>query len=109
MNKLKSIKDFIDYLDFQSDDTFALRVEDDGMTGAGVLQGDLVVVQRAAAAKEGEMVVALIGKDKAILRFLRKREERYYLDPVSSKYKSIQVNEDVSLVGKVIRVIRVFA
>ena len=42
---------------------FVLRVKGDSMINAGILDGDLVVVQRAQEARNGEIVVALAGDD----------------------------------------------
>src|SRR5881398_2205920 len=44
---------------------FLLRVKGDSMVNAGILEGDIVVVQRAQDARNGEIVVALAGDDEA--------------------------------------------
>ena len=43
---------------------FLLRVKGDSMVDAGILDGDLVIVQRAQDARDGEIVVALAGDDE---------------------------------------------
>lgn len=55
------------------DATFVLRVEGWSMIGAGIFDGDEVIVDRALAAKEGSIVVAVVNGDLTIKR-LRFRE-----------------------------------
>src|SRR5204863_1763577 len=55
---------------------FLLRVKGDSMINAGILDGDIVVVQRAQDARNGEIVVALAGDDESadeatVKRFFR--------------------------------------
>lgn len=45
---------------------FALRVQGDSMVGAGILDGDLVLVRRADQAESGQTVVALLGEGEAV-------------------------------------------
>ena len=49
----------------QTKGDFLLRVRGDSMIGAGILDGDLVIVQRAQDARNGEIVVALAGDDES--------------------------------------------
>lgn len=97
----------LDSLVFSDDSTFALRVKGDSMTGAGIFPDDLVLVRRQAMAQVGETVVALIGEE-ATVKTLQKRGNHYVLEPANPRYSFIPVNEDVSLIGKVISVIRRF-
>ena len=99
------------YLDFNNDmptkvgETFALRVKGDSMMDAGILEGDLVVVRSQAVAKNGDIVVARVGEDTTVKRLVRKPGE-VYLQPANSKYRRIEINEETTIVGKVMRVIR---
>ena len=96
---------FEDYLGLNNDDTFALRVKDDGMADAGILANDLVLVRKQSVAQEDEIVVAMLNEKKAILRYLRRAGKRYFLVTSTPKYEPIRVDENVSLIGKVIHVI----
>jgi len=100
--------EFEDYLDLNNSDSFALRVQDDGMIEAGILNNDLVLVCKQPVSQAGEIVIAIVEKNKSILRYLRKTGGHYYLDPANSKYHSILVGEDTALIGKVVSVIRQF-
>ncbi|HDK02906.1 MAG TPA: transcriptional repressor LexA [Gammaproteobacteria bacterium] len=54
-------------------DRYALRVQGDSMVGAGILDGDTVVVKQADTARDGEIVVALIDGEEATLKRLKRR------------------------------------
>lgn len=56
---------------FLGPDRFALRVRGDSMVGAGILNGDTVVVQRSSTARDRDIVVALIDGDEATLKRIR--------------------------------------
>ncbi|MBW6477619.1 MAG: transcriptional repressor LexA [Chromatiales bacterium] len=54
---------------------YALRVQGDSMIGAGILDGDTVVVRQADTARDGEIVVALIDGESATLKRLQRRKD----------------------------------
>jgi repressor LexA len=85
---------------------FALRVKGDSMTGAGILDGDLVVVRPQASAKHGDVVVARLNDDEVTVKRLVRKPGIIELAPENPRYKAIPVDENVAIVGKVIRVIR---
>lgn len=87
------------------DDTFALRVKGDSMVDAGIMPDDLVLVRKQSVAQTGETIVALVGEDATVKR-LQKRGSNYFLDPANENYDPIKINEAVSIVGKVISVVR---
>jgi repressor LexA len=79
---------------------FLLRVRGDSMINAGILDGDIVVVQRAQDARNGEIVVALAGDDESadeatVKRFFREngrvrlQPENDALDPIFSAHVHI--------------------
>lgn len=85
---------------------FALRVEGDSMQGAGILHGDLVIVQRDAEVREGDIVVARIGAEVTVKRLVL-RHGRPYLKPENRRYKYLAIpDEGVAIQGKVISQIR---
>ena len=97
----------LDSLVFSDEGTFVLRVKGDSMVDAGIFPDDLVLVRRQNIARAGETVVAMIGED-ATVKNLGKRGQHYFLEPANPTYEPIPVNEDVSIVGRVISVIRRF-
>jgi repressor LexA len=88
---------------------FLLRVKGDSMTGAGILDGDILVVRRQEKAENGEIVVALAGEDESageatVKRFFREggrvrlQPENDALEPIYADY--------VQILGKVTGVFR---
>ena len=67
---------------------FALEIVGDSMVGAGILDGDTVVIQRAETARHGEIVVALIDQQEATLKTLLKEPGRIGLEAANPKYET---------------------
>ncbi len=84
---------------------FALRVSGDSMVEEGIMEGDYVVVRPQPAAEQGEIVVALIGDEATVKKFKRKGKSIKLL-PANPSYSPIELTDDVTIVGKVIGVIR---
>ncbi len=97
----------LDSLVFSDDTTFALRVKGDSMIEAGIMPDDLVLVRKQSMAQTGETIVALIGEE-ATVKKLERRGKNYVLQPANRKYQPIPVDESVSIIGKVISVVRKF-
>lgn len=95
----------MDQFVFPDPDVFALRVKGDSMIDAGIMEGDFVLIKKQQVAQVGEIVVALKGDD-ATVKYLRKRDGFYWLDPANVNFEPIPVNEDTSIIGKVIQVMR---
>jgi repressor LexA len=88
---------------------FILRVKGDSMAGAGILDGDFVVVQRRQDAENGEIVVALADDDESadeatVKRFFRENG-RVRLQPENDAFEPIYPSH-VQILGKVIGVFR---
>jgi repressor LexA len=88
---------------------FLLRVRGDSMVGAGILDGDYVVVQRRQDARNGEIVAALAGDDESadeatVKRFFREAG-RVRLQPENDALEPIYADH-VQILGKVIGVFR---
>jgi len=88
---------------------FILRVKGESMIEAGILDGDLVVVRRAQDARNGEIVVALVGDDESadeatVKTFYRERG-RVRLQPENSSLEPIFADH-VQILGKVVGVFR---
>lgn len=83
---------------------FALRVRGDSMTGAAILDGDLVVVRPQQSADDGHIVVALLGDEATVKRFRRQRG-RVWLQPENPNYMPIDASS-AKLLGLVKAVVR---
>lgn len=69
---------------------FALRIEGDSMTGAGLLPGDYVVVHQQDTADPGGIVVVLLG-DEATVKVLRNYGQNFVLEAANPAYAPIEL------------------
>lgn len=83
---------------------FALRVRGDSMVGAGILNGDLVVVRPQPEARDGEIVVALL-EDEATVKRLRLTGGDVKLMPENPAYSPID-GKNARILGLVKAVFR---
>jgi uncharacterized protein GlcG (DUF336 family) len=90
-----------------ADGLFALRVKGESMIEAGILDGDIVVVEKTCYAENGEIVVAMIDNEATVKTFFRENGH-YRLQPENSTMEPIIVNE-VDILGKVCAVQRIYA
>lgn len=81
---------------------FALRIIGSSMIGAGILEGDFVIVRRQANADPGDIVVALVEDEATVKRFYIDGEE-VRLQPENPTIEPVIFNvNDVMILGKVI-------
>ncbi len=88
---------------------FLLRVKGESMINAGILDGDLIVVQQAQDARNGEIVVALAGDDESadeatVKRFFRENG-KVRLQPENDALEPIYASH-VQILGRVTGVFR---
>jgi DNA polymerase V len=76
--------------------TFFMKVAGDSMVGAGIFDGDLVIVDRSLEAESGDIVVAVLNGEFTIKRFRRTRS-KIELIPENPKYRKIALNEGMEL------------
>ena len=67
---------------------YALRIRGDSMTGAGILDGDLVIVRQDAQARNGDIVIALL-EDEATCKTLNVTPDGVWLMPENPAYPPI--------------------
>jgi len=100
-----------EYLTFPSSTRgdFLLRVRGDSMVDAGILDGDLVIVQKAQDARNGEIVVALAGDDEsadeATVKTFYRESGRVRLQPENALLEPIYADH-VQILGRVVGVFR---
>ena len=77
--------------------TFVVKVEGDSMVGAGIRDGDLLVVDRSREAKSGAIVVAVVDGELTVKR-LRIGKSGIRLEPENPAYPPLEVRESADLV-----------
>ncbi|MDR5703770.1 MAG: transcriptional repressor LexA [Armatimonadota bacterium] len=88
----------------RGEEVFLLRVRGDSMVGAGIFDGDLLLVRRQQTAENGDIVVALLEDEATVKRFYKEREY-IRLQPENPAMEPILVR-DVVILGKAIALIR---
>jgi len=102
----ENIEDYIPLpVEFLRDtEGFILRVHGDSMIGAGIYDGDYVIVRRQPTARNGDIVVARLEDDATVKRFYREADH-VRLQPENPALEPI-LARDVHIEGKVVGVIR---
>jgi repressor LexA len=85
--------------------TFLLKVSGDSMSGAGILPGDMVIVDRGQAPKSGDIVIAQVDGEWT-MKYFRKRGESVTLLPANPKYQPIKPKQELKIGGVVTAVVR---
>ena len=88
--------------------TFLMRVAGESMRGAGILDGDLVVVDRSLDAQSGHVVVAVCGGEMMIKRLRRLRDGRVVLRADNPDFPEFVIGESLpaEVWGVVVGVVR---
>ena len=87
--------------------TFYARVSGDSMVGAGLDDGDLLVIDRSLNPENGKIAVCLVDGEFTVKR-IKKEKKKLYLMPENKKYKPIELKEENELIiwGVVVYVIK---
>ena len=85
--------------------TFLLKVSGDSMSGAGILPGDMVIVDKGQTPKSGDIVIAQVDGEWT-MKYLRKRGETITLVPANPKYQPIKPKNELKVAGVVTAVVR---
>jgi repressor LexA len=90
-----------------SGEHYALEVRGDSMQDAGILDGDMALIQRNESAETGDIVVALIDEEEATLKRFRRRGASIALEPANDAYEvRILPPNRVRIQGKLIGLYR---
>lgn len=84
---------------------FLLKVSGDSMSGAGILPGDMVIVDKGQTPKSGDIVIAEVDGGWT-MKYLRKRGESVTLLPANPNYKPIKPKNELKIAGVVTAVVR---
>jgi len=86
--------------------TFFVKASGDSMIGAGIHDGDILVVDRSLEPRQSRIVIAAVDGQLTVKR-LKKKGKKIFLVPENKKFRSIELNEnnDVKVWGVVTNVI----
>ena len=85
--------------------TFLLKVSGDSMSGAGILPGDMVIIDKGQEPKSGDIVIAEVDGEWT-MKYLKKRGESVTLVPANPLYKPIRPKKELKIAGVVTAVVR---
>jgi SOS regulatory protein LexA len=85
--------------------TFMLKVSGDSMSGAGILPGDMVIIDKGQEPKSGDIVIAEVDGEWT-MKYLKKRGESVTLIPANPLYKPIRPKKELKIAGVVTAVVR---
>ena len=83
---------------------FMLRVQGESMIEVGIEDGDLLIIEEACTARNGDIVVALVGEEATVKTFYRE-PNRIRLQPENRSMEPIYV-DDMQIIGRPIGLIR---
>jgi repressor LexA len=85
---------------------YLLRIRGDSMQEAGILEGDVVVVRPQETARDGDVVVALLGEEATVKRFFRE-DGHIRLQPANAAMEPIR-SKEAKVLGRVVGLLRSF-
>jgi len=88
-----------------SDDTFALKVQGDSMTGDGIFDGDFVVCKKSQNVQNGKIVAAIVDNDGATVKRFFRESDKIRLEPSNPAYKPIYT-QNCEIAGVVVGLMR---
>ena len=104
--ELLDVMSFDEYLAPNKEASYILKVKGDSMIDAGIHAGDMVVVERRAAYKPGQIVVAQVDGEHT-MKYLRKgKNGAHYLEPANKNYPDIHPSESFRIEAVVTAVVR---
>ena len=107
---VENTEGFVDFIpqgaSFAAGELFALRVKGESMIGAGILDGDIVIVRRTPVCDNGQIAVALIG-DEATLKTFYREDGHFRLQPENPEMEPI-ITDEVTILGTALSVIRYY-
>ncbi len=103
----ENIEDYVDVPGMigGSDGDYVLEVRGESMKNAGIMDGDYVIVHPSPEARDGEIVVALLGDEDATVKRFYKETDHFRLEPENETMSPI-ITTDAQVMGKVIGVFR---
>jgi len=84
----------------------ALKINGDSMIDAGLFNDDLVVIDKSLVPADGEIGAFLIHNTEATVKYVETIEDKRYLMPANKNYDNIEIDENITQIGKVVSLFR---
>jgi SOS regulatory protein LexA len=103
--ELRDVISFDEYLVTRPESSFLLKVRGDSMAGEGIMEGDLVIVEKGRDPKNGDIIVAEVDGEWTI-KYFRIEGKNVILEAANPKYQPVKPKSELCLGGVVTAVIR---
>jgi len=103
--ELLDTMDLHEFLIRNQEATYMIKVEGHSMIGAGILPGDMVLVERGLEPRDGDIVITEVDHQWT-MKYFRKRGRRVYLEAANKEFKPIYPKEELKVAAVVIGVVR---
>jgi SOS regulatory protein LexA len=103
--ELRDVISLDDYLITRPSASFLLKAAGDSMTGAGIMDGDLLIVEKGREPRNGDIVIAQVDGEWTV-KYFRKHGKKIFLEAANRKYPAISPQSELRLEGVVAAVIR---
>lgn len=103
--ELSDVMTLDDYLIRNKEATYMVRVKGESMKDAGIMPGDLVLVERGGEARDGSIIIAEVDGNWTI-KYLRKKGRQMWLEAANKSYKPIIPKESLKVVAVVRALVR---
>ena len=84
----------------------ALKINGDSMIDAGLYNDDLVVIDKSLVPEDGDIGGFLINNTEATVKYVDTIADKRYLIPANKNYSNIEIDENISYIGKVVSLFR---
>ena len=84
----------------------ALKINGDSMIDAGLYNDDLVVIDKSLVPEDGDIGAFLINNTEATVKYVDTIANKRYLIPANKNYSNIEIDENISYIGKVVSLFR---
>lgn len=103
--ELLDVISFDEYLTPNKENSYILKVKGDSMIDAGIMDGDMIVVEKRSQYKPGQIVVAIVDGEYT-LKYLRKKDTSFYLEPANKNFQPIYPENTLSIEAVLTGVVR---
>ncbi len=103
--ELRDLISLDEYLITRPESSFLLKVSGDSMVGAGIMPGDLVIVEKGREPKNGDVILAQVDGEWT-MKYFSKRGGKIFLEAANEKYPPIRPKEELRVGGVITAVIR---